>query len=215
MTARCIAVANTKGGVGKSTIATNLAALLCKTHRTLLIDADPQRSAAQWGQIRGGAGIEPSPTVIQLSDTEVFNQGKKLTSMFDVVLIDTPGSARSVELTSALMLAQHVIVPLNRSGVDSAAFSDMHDALRYVSALNENLSVHALLSRIDPRRSGTDEMIDFVNREYEIDFLRTRIFERVAYVRAWEDGQGVAEVGTDKAAAEEIQKLVDEVSEWL
>jgi len=57
-----IAVVNTKGGVGKTTIATHLAAMFAGLAPALLIDGDPQASAASWAAWRREAGRDPSPT---------------------------------------------------------------------------------------------------------------------------------------------------------
>ena len=57
-----IAVVNTKGGVGKTTVATHLAGMLAQRAPTLLIDGDPQASAASWAAWRREANREPSPT---------------------------------------------------------------------------------------------------------------------------------------------------------
>ena len=69
------AVVNTKGGVGKTTTAVHLATMLARTERTLLIDGDPQASAASWAAWRRDAQREPSPTTTCLAGKGDFVGG--------------------------------------------------------------------------------------------------------------------------------------------
>ena len=91
-----IAVVNTKGGVGKTTIATHLAALFAAQAATLLIDADPQASAASWAAWRREAGREPSPTTTCLLGKAVFDEGKNLSKGFAHTVIDAGGRDSAV-----------------------------------------------------------------------------------------------------------------------
>jgi chromosome partitioning protein len=61
------AVVNTKGGVGKTTTAVHMAAILMRNEPTLLIDGDPQASAASWAAWRREADHSPSPTTTVLA----------------------------------------------------------------------------------------------------------------------------------------------------
>lgn len=64
------AVASTKGGVGKTSTALHLATMLAKQGNTLLIDGDPQASAAKWAGWRRDTTFEPSPVTTRLNGKE-------------------------------------------------------------------------------------------------------------------------------------------------
>lgn len=73
------AVVNTKGGVGKTTTAVHLATMLARQGKTLLIDGDPQASAASWAAWRReNEGYTPSPTTTCLAGKAILAEGKGL-----------------------------------------------------------------------------------------------------------------------------------------
>ena len=123
-----ISVINLKGGVGKTTIALNLAATLAEQgHRVVLIDADPQRSATQWaqqGQPAGGPGPAPLPMAVYplqadagapqfQAALEQLAQAAQAT----LVVIDCPPELSDPALVAAL-LSDVVLVPVTPSPLD-------------------------------------------------------------------------------------------------
>ena len=70
-----ITVASSKGGVGKTTVALHLATMFARQGRTLLIDGDPQASAAKWAGWRRDTAFEPSPVTTRLNGKEILSEG--------------------------------------------------------------------------------------------------------------------------------------------
>lgn len=204
-----IAVVNTKGGVGKTTIATHLAALFAVREATLLIDADPQASAASWAAWRREAGREPSPTTTCLLGKAVFDEGKSLSKGFVHTVIDA-GGRDSAGLRAALLLAERAVVPVGASNLDAAAMTDLLEIVELAKDFNAGLDVQVLLMRIDPRTRDTGEMIDYLN-EHQLRILDARICERVAYRRAIGEGATVAELAKDAQAVAEMAALFKEI----
>jgi chromosome partitioning protein len=110
-----IVVANAKGGVGKSTLASNLAGFLARQgHRVMLGDMDRQQSALEW-LARRPATLPP---------IEGWQgEGEKLRTPKGVthVVLDTPAGLHGKALRNAASLASHVIVPLQPSLFDAQA----------------------------------------------------------------------------------------------
>ena len=79
------ACVNTKGGVGKTTTAVHLAVMLARQGKTLLIDGDPQASAASWAAWRRETQYDPSPTTTCLAGKAILAEGKQLASGFEHV----------------------------------------------------------------------------------------------------------------------------------
>lgn len=204
-------VANTKGGVGKTTVAVHLAAFLAGQGPTLLIDGDPQASAASWAAWRRETPtLLPSPTTVRLAGKAILEEGRRLAAGFDHVVVDA-GGRDSAALRAALLLAERVIVPVGASSLDSAALTDLLEVVELARDFNPELDLRVLLNRVDPRSRDTGDMLGFL-AEQGLRVLDARLCERVAYRRTVGDGSTVAETRKDRAAACEMDAMLREVA---
>ena len=205
------AVVNTKGGVGKTTTAVHLATMLARQGKTLLIDGDPQASAASWAAWRReNEGYTPSPTTTCLAGKAILAEGKQLASGFSHVVVDA-GGRDSVGLRSALLLAQRAVIPIGASNLDAAAMTDLLTVVELARDYNPDLDVRVLLTRVDPRTKDAAEMLEFL-AEQELIVLLTKVCERVAFRRAIGEGAIVQELGKDQAAIAEMEAFFKEVT---
>ena len=197
------ACVNTKGGVGKTTTAVHLATMLAKTGKTLLIDGDPQASAASWAAWRrDNPEYSPSPTTVCLQGKAINSEGRQLATAYEHVVVDA-GGRDSVGLRSALLLAEVVIVPVGASSFDAAAMTDLLTVVDLARDYNPELDVRMLLSRVDTRTKDTGEMLTFLE-EQSFSVFKTKICERVAFRRCISEGATVHELKRDNAAIQEM-----------
>ena len=120
-----IVVASSKGGAGKSTISTNLAAYFAlQGKRTALIDADRQKSSTHWCQKR--AGME---TAVLPVDGSKKGWKKHLPSQTDVVIVDAAAGDMADDLEEFLEIASVVLVPVLPSSIDLEATVPFLDSL--------------------------------------------------------------------------------------
>lgn len=205
------AVVNTKGGVGKTTTAVHLATMLTRNGSSLLIDGDPQASAASWAAWRrDNPEYSPSPTTTCLTGKAIFNEGKALAGGFENVVVDVGGRDAS-GLRSALLLAQRAIIPVGASNLDAAAMTDLMEVVALARDYNPELDVRVLLTRVDPRTKDATEMLAFLS-EQNLVVLKSQVCERVAFRRAIGEGATVLEFGRDSAAIAEIESMFQEVT---
>jgi chromosome partitioning protein len=203
------ACVNTKGGVGKTTTAVHLAVMLGRLGKTLLIDGDPQASAASWAAWRRETKFEPSPTTTCLSGKAILSEGRQLAIGFDHVVVDA-GGRDSVGLRSALLLAQRAIIPIGASNLDAAALTDLLEVVELARDYNPSLDVRVLLTRVDQRTKDAAEMMQFLV-EHKLTVMRSKVCERVAFRRAIGEGASVQELGRDQAAINEVEAFFAEV----
>jgi chromosome partitioning protein len=204
------AVVNTKGGVGKTTTAVHLATMFAKLDKTLLIDGDPQASAASWAAWRrDNPQYTSSPTTTCLAGKAILAEGKQLANGFKHVVVDA-GGRDSVGLRSALLLAQMAIIPIGASNLDAAAMTDLMTVVELARDYNPELDVRVLLTRVDPRTKDAEDMLEFL-AEQKLKVLQTKVCERVAFRRAIGEGAIVHELGRDQAAISEMDAFFKEV----
>lgn len=204
------AVVNTKGGVGKTTTAVHLATMLARDGHSLLIDGDPQASAASWAAWRrDNPEYSPSPTTTCLTGKAILSEGKQLAIGFKSVVVDA-GGRDSIGLRSALLLAQKAIIPIGASNLDAAAMTDLMTVVELARDYNPDLDVRVLLTRVDPRTKDAIDMLEFL-AEQKLTVLKTQICERVAFRRAIGEGAIVQELGRDQTAIIEMEAFFKEV----
>ena len=127
-----IVCANSKGGVGKSTLATHLAVwLFDQGFQTALLDTDKQRSSSQWI-----AEVEPQ-IAVRVADTpeECLANVQKLSASHDFVIGDAPGGLEDLSRT-LLILADLAIFPISPSILDVRSVAGATTVLRYAQGIN-------------------------------------------------------------------------------
>lgn len=141
-----IAVANLKGGTGKTTTAVHLALGLARSGRTLLVDADPQASSFAWSE-----DAEAFPvTVVPWASRDLARRVEQVAGDYSHVVIDTPPQHEGV-VRQALLASSQLVVPMSPSAVEVARLGPTF-ALAADVELERRLLTRVLLTRV---RLGT------------------------------------------------------------
>ena len=150
-----IVVANPKGGVGKSTVATNLAGALARAgHPVMLGDVDRQQSARQWLGLRPAA--LPAIQGWDIARDDVVRPPKGTTH----VVLDTPAGLHGSKLDAVLKIADRVLVPLQPSLFDIQASHAFVQALR---EQRRGVTVAVIGNRVREGTIAADQLRQFLD----------------------------------------------------
>jgi chromosome partitioning protein len=193
---KTVALIAQKGGVGKTTLAVNLA--VTAGLRTVLFDLDPQESAVMWADRRQS----DSPHVEFLTDRRLA-EGLKAAEQgkYDLAIIDTPPAAGPQALTAA-QAADLVLIPCRPSLVDL-------DAIKRTAILIKSAGIPAFVVFNAAPHSATTLLEDAraIAEGAGLAACPIILRERSAYRASWPIGRTVVEVEPDSKAAQEIIEL--------
>lgn len=207
-------VVNAKGGCGKSTVATNLAATFAaQGYRTALLDYDPQYSSLAWLKVRsseaapilGVAAHEPQRS--PLSGAWQL----KVPRQIQRVVVDTPAGLRAADLVGRLQASDTLIVPIAPSAIDIRATSDfIRDLLLVAKVRYQQRQLAIVANRTRRNRDSYKTLMHF------LESLRIPVIAHLsdsqAYIEAAERGLGVCELSDPSV---EEQTAWTSLTTWL
>ena len=211
-----IASISYKGGVGKSTLAQNLAvALASEGHKVCIIDADESAATTKWFAIRQENEKVPFVNVVQMTEAKaIIPSVKALYKDFDAIVIDGPPSL--FPIVSKIMLLSHIIIMpvVPKGGSDFWVTEDF--LMRYnevQSEKEEKTPAYFLLNMFKDTYNLHKAVVNGLGKlgeQHGVQFLNSRLHERVAYGEANVKGLGAVE-HTDAKAKNEILELTKEI----
>jgi chromosome partitioning protein len=211
MSATVIAVAQRKGGAGKTTLAAHLGVTWATMGRAVArIDTDPQGSLARWYQRReerlgrGGTGLSFAAVTGWRAAGEVSRRARDC----DIVLVDSPANA-DTDARAAIRAASLALVPVQPSPVDVWATLPTLEIAR-----QERVPALLVLNRVPARACLTAAMREQL-ADYDVGLAAVAIGNRIALAAAFAEGRGIAESAKGSLAAEEIAALAAELLELL
>ena len=216
-----ISSVNYKGGVGKSTLAQNLAVSLAhRGYKVCIVDADTTGATMAWSEERHEQGTEPLIVCTQLTNPKSFSSQVKALyndGGYDALLIDCPPALSPVAV-KAMYISHYLFVPINTTGGSDIKvtqkllqrFQEIREAKEETGGSLEAYLLANGFRRNVTLHSTTFELIEQLRDYYEVQLFDTILHNRVAYGEANVLGKGVIEL-SDPKAKQEINDLTAEV----
>ena len=189
-----VLVLNSKGGTGKTTVATNLASLLALRSSVLLADLDPQRSSSTWAERR--SAHLPKLSVIADADRDFRDYPPS-----DFVVFDAPAGLKKGRLEDMLDKVEALLVPIGPSSFDmdaSRLFLEKLDAIKRFRKGKVRMGIIA--NRVNTRTKGGQQLHMFL-ADLQLPVVAT-LRESQLYVRAAQLGAGIADLRAAETQAE-------------
>jgi chromosome partitioning protein len=207
-----IAVLSQKGGAGKTTLATNLAAIAHLAGlRTLVIDCDRQGSALDWYAARSDGSALAGLAVVRADKALSRPKFLALTTGYDVVLLDGPPRLGDVT-TAAATAADVVLIPTRPGPLDVWAAAETLEQLDHADQTREQLGVPAVRRVIALNGAPTRARVVAFTRDAlgeAAELAEVVIHNRVVFAEAAATGEAAATVDLRSPAAAEIRALWD------
>ncbi|MBY0379157.1 MAG: ParA family protein [Burkholderiales bacterium] len=212
--AKIIVVVNQKGGVGKTTIAMNLAAGLTKNKKVLVVDGDPQNSSVQWAKNADDSNVFPA-TVVSLAHAseKVHREIEKFIYDYSYIIVDCPPATDNNFTDSALLVADLAIIPVKPSPIDINSTVHLLKLISRVQVLNENLNARILINMCKANERMSKECMEAIGN-IGLELMHTKIYTRTVYTHAVAFGCSVMDLNDIKAKME-IKNLIKEVIKIL
>lgn len=194
---KIITVAHQKGGVGKTTLALNLSACFAQGLKVGILDVDLQGSLT---------GVKDD-----LENITFVPYNGKIESIknldFDIFIIDTPPYL-SDKLSELFSISDFVLIPTKVSFADVMAVRATVELLQQAEQKRPQLQYGIVLNMVKAR-TGLNEEIKDILKDYNVPVLETTIAERVSYIRSFVTS-GIFNT-EDEKAKDEISQLADEI----
>lgn len=207
-----LVVGNTKGGVGKTTLAVNIVvARALAGQDVLLVDGDEQGTAIGFTELRTEQLGQPGYTAVSLQGAALRTQTRQLAPKYSDVVIDV-GGRDTGSLRAALTVADTLLIPVQPRSFDLWAVDNIAALVKEAREINDRLRAVAVLNAADAQGSDNDAAAEQLSEASGIEYLPTPIGRRKAFPNAASSGRSVLEqTPRDPKAAQELAAIVSAV----
>ncbi len=209
-----ITLSHQKGGVGKSTVAWNLAVNFSKIIDTRIIDLDTQRSLTVTNALRQQHKMNP----IQMLH---FNTAEELAhyaqnDLDNTLTIIDSGGFDSAYNRVAIMASDLLITPVSDKPFDLMGLQKYEEILKSLSEIQgETIKTNILFNNINPAMKRFGDLIEFVCASDYFDLLISILRQRVDFANSVGEGKSIKEYRIFSKADQEMDNLFEEIKSLL
>jgi chromosome partitioning protein len=208
-----LTVGNTKGGVGKTTIAVNAAIVRAAAGRdVLLIDGDEQQTAITFTELRSTQLGQSGYTAVSLYGGAIRTQVRLLAGKYDDIVIDV-GGRDTGSLRAAMTVSHTFLIPVLPRSFDIWAVDQVAELVKETREVpNPELRACIFLNCADAQGHDNEDAAQALKEADGIELLTSSIGRRKAFPNAAAAGKAVTEQtakeGRDQKAVEELTDLL-------
>lgn len=210
-----IGILNGKGGVGKTTLSTNLASFIYLTNKkTGLVDTDPQGSARDWRSVQ--ADNVDLPTVIGLDKPTLHKDLPGIESAFDYIIIDGASKTNIMD-ASIIKAVDLILIPIKPSIYDIWGAQETVELIKERQMITDGLPKAAFCITMNKENTKLANEIGEAVYEVGLPLFKSRINERELYKQSVPQGLTGFTCGRNQdreKVKNEISNLFDEIKEF-
>lgn len=212
---KVIGVINQKGGVGKSMIAVNLAVAYATAGKSVVvIDTDRQATSAIFRNIRNGFEDLPQFSAMKITAPTLHKDLKTIAA--DIVIID--GAKDDTDLQrNSMRVSDLILIPFQPSAADMWSTEDTFKNTLKLRQFKADAKIYAVLNLCSSGTKTMEEALSLqkdIARDYDISFLKSILYRRESYKRAFGEARGIIE-SADTRAKNEFKAFYNEILKIL
>lgn len=209
-----LTLSHQKGGVGKSTVAWNLAVYFSGIIQTRIVDLDTQRSLTVTNALRHEQGLSLIPMIH-------FNTAEELAEYAaadsdDILTIIDSGGFDSAFNRVAIIASDLLITPVSDKPFDLMGLQKYEEILKSLSVIQgETIKTHILFNNINPGMKRFGELVDFICMSEHFELMVSILRQRVDIAHSVGEGKSIKEYRIFSKADQEMDELISEVKSIL
>jgi chromosome partitioning protein len=209
MNKKIITIAHQKGGVGKSTVAINLATELNKKYNLKVIDLDYQKSITIFNETRKEKELNPLNIIHIETQKELIDF---LKNNKDLVLIDNGGFDSDLNRIS-IIGADLIITPVSNDLIEIYGLESFKKILKELKEINTEIKSYVLLNKIDPKATkAIKDLKKYIKNNNEYFNLFDTVFRRrIDFTKSFEKAKSVIEIDKKSKASKELEELIKNI----
>lgn len=209
-----LTISHQKGGVGKSTIAWNIAVHFSKLLPTTIIDLDTQQSLTQTNQIRESVGLEPLK-IMHIGNAGELAQYIEKDSKDKLTIIDSGGFDSAFNRV-AIVGSDMLITPVSDKPFDLMGLQKYEEILKSLSGIQkETIKTNILFNNLNPAMKNFGDLIEFICSSEHFELMTSVLRQRVDISNSIGVGKSVKEYRIFSKADREFDDLFDEIQKKI